>query len=121
MSKKIILIVLFILLTGCSNKEKVDDVVKEDILSESYAEETSKHSDTADFSTAENSNPVFSLKDIALSQLKDIKITEKDGNRILFDDCLSSTEIISETEAIFSDEYYKTVRDSSQALYCDGC
>lgn len=120
MSKKIILISFLILLAACGNKEKVDDVVKEDIQSESDVEVTSEHKDTADVTTAENSNPVFSLKDIALNQLEDIMITEKDGNRILFDGCLSSTEIISETEAIFSDEYYETVRDSSQALYCDG-
>lgn len=119
MCKKIILFCLLILLTACSNTEKVDDVVKEDIQSESDAEATSEQSDTADLSTAEDLNPVFSLKDIALSQRENIKITEKDGNRILFDDYLSSTEIISETEAIFSDKYYETVRYSSQALYCD--
>jgi len=80
MSKKIILISFLILLTACRNKEKVDDVVKEDIQSESDvevksdAEVTSEHSDTADVTTAENSNPVFNLKDIALNQLEDIMI-----------------------------------------------
>lgn len=120
MSKKIIIISLLILLTACSNKEKVDDVVRENNLSDSDAKITSEHSDTVDFPAAENLNNVFSLKDIALNQREKIKIIEKDGNRILFDDYLSSTEIISETEAMFSDDYYKTVRNSSQALYCVG-
>ncbi|MDF2881902.1 MAG: hypothetical protein K0R54_2459 [Clostridiaceae bacterium] len=116
MSKKMILIGLLILLTACSSTEKVDDVAEENI---SEVEEiTNNNSEVDNVSPVEDN--VFSLKEIDINQLNEIKITEKDGNRFLFDDYLSSTEIISETEAVFLDEYYDTVRNSSQALYCDG-
>lgn len=116
MSRKMIVIGILILLTACSNTEKVHEAADKDNMSE--VEEITNNSDVDNVSPAENNT--FSLKEIDINQLNEIRITEKDGNRILFDDYLSSTEIVSETEAVFSDEYYDTVRNSSQALYCDG-
>lgn len=124
MSRKMIVIGILILLTACSSTEKVDDAAEEkvdeaaDKENMSEVEEITNNSDVDNVLSAENNT--FSLKEIDINRLNLIRITEKDGNRILFDDYLSSTEIVSETEAVFSDEYYDTVRNSSQALYCDG-
>lgn len=63
---------------------------------------------------------ISSLKDFTPEQINKIKISEKDGDRILIDDYLSSAKIISDTEAIFIDNDYQTVRNSSQALYAEG-
>lgn len=73
-----------------------------------------------DVAAEQDSSRKFSLKNFTTSQLQNIMLTEKDKDRYLFDNLLSTTEIISDNEAIFLDEYYKTVRKSSQALYCDG-
>lgn len=116
MSRKMIVIGILILLTACSNTEKVHDAADKENMSE--VEKITNNSDVDNVLSAENNT--FSLKEIDINRLNEIRITEKDGNRILFDDYLSSTEIVSETEAVFSDEYYDTVRNSSQALYCDG-
>lgn len=116
MSRKMIVIGILILLTACSNTEKVHDAADKDNMSE--VEEITNNSDVDNVLPAENNT--FSLKEIDINRLNEIRITEEDGNRILFDDYLSSTEIVSETEAVFSDEYYDTVRNSSQALYCEG-
>lgn len=62
----------------------------------------------------------FSLKDLSIDELQSIHLIEKDKDRTLFDNLLSTTQIISDNEAVFSDDYYKTVRNSSLALYCDG-
>ncbi|MDF2616626.1 MAG: hypothetical protein K0Q47_1281 [Sedimentibacter sp.] len=124
MSKKMILICILILLTACSSTEKVDDVAEEKV--DNVAEENISEVEevTNNNSEADNVSPVedniFSLKELDINRLNEIRITEKDEDRFLFDGYLSSTEIISETEAVFSDEDYNTVRNSSQALYCDG-
>jgi len=115
MSKKMIAIGILILLTACSNTEKVDEAAANENMNE--VEEVANNSDVDNVSPTDNK---FSLEKIDLNRLNEIRITENDGNRVLFDDYLSSTEIISETEAVFSDEYYDTVRNSCQALYCDG-
>jgi hypothetical protein len=124
MSKKMILIGLLILLTACSSTEKVDDVAEEKVAAAAEENISEVEEVTNSNSEADNVPPVedniFSLKELDINRLNEIRITQKDGNRFLFDDYLSLTEIISETEAVFSDEYYDTVRNSSQALYCEG-
>ena len=101
--KKIILIfIILFLLTSCSNKQ----INKEASNKPEGAEEEARQ--------------VSSLKDFTIRQLEKIKITEKDGDRFLVDGYLSPAGILSDTEAIFSDDNYKTVRYSSNALYCSG-
>ncbi len=102
----ILLLLLFI--NGCVNKPIDNEVINEEITDEK--EEVSE----------EKTNIITSLKDFTSDQLKTIQITEKDGDRILIDDNLSSIGIISDREAILPDNNYKTVRCSSNALYCDG-
>jgi hypothetical protein len=125
---KIILLCFLIFLNACTNKENVDDVLKEDnIDNEDVAiEDNLDNNDVAIEEILDNKdNEIadeqikFSLKDIPLSQLEKTWIIEEVEDRLLFENFLSTTEIISDTEAIFSDDSYRTVRNSSQALYCE--
>ncbi len=110
--KKIILIfTILFLLTSCSDKQINNEASDKPEISE---EETSPEIDE------EEAIKVSSLKDFTPEQLGKIKTTKKDGDRILFDDYLSAEDILSDTEAILSDNSYKTVRYSSNALYCSG-
>lgn len=110
--KKIILIfTILFLLTSCSDKQINNEASDKPEISE---EETSPEIDE------EEAIKVSSLKDFTPEQLGKIKTTKKDGDRILFDDYLSAVDILSDTEAILSDNSYKTVRYSSNALYCSG-
>lgn len=118
-----------IFLVACNNKETVDKIIQNDTSNTKLEETTASDNNTTYSSTKtepikattnETANKVISLRNTTVNQLQNTKLTEKEGDRILFDDYLYTTAIISDTEATFSDEYYKTVRNSSQALYCDG-
>ena len=110
MRKIFVIFSFLIILTACGNNQINNEVINGDVLEKS--EETPEE-------TPEEIQ-ISSLKDFTPEQLGKIKLSEKDGDRILIDDYLSSAKIISDTEAIFIDNNYQTVRNSSQALYAEG-
>lgn len=121
MRKIFIIFSFLIILTACGNKQTDNEVINEDALElETSDEITDETIQEPSEEKSEEINQVSSLKDFTPDQLEEIKITEKDGDRILIDDYLSSAKIISDTEAIFLDNNYQTVRNSSQALYSEG-
>ncbi|WP_313165585.1 hypothetical protein [Sedimentibacter sp.] len=124
MKKAILIFIILFLLTSCGNNQIGPEALNEpeaapeketsiEVNNEEQEKEASKKAE-------EEIKKVSSLKDFTLEQSEEIKITEKDGGRILIDDYLSSVEIVSDTAATFSDSNYETVRYSSNALYCDG-
>lgn len=112
MKKAILIFTILFLLTSCTDKQ----------INNQASEEPEAPSENEISDEIEEEEPirVSSLKDFTTEQSEKIRITKKDGDRILFDDYLSSVEILSDIGASFSDNDYKTVRNSSNALYCDG-
>ena len=111
MKKTILIFTILFLLTSCSSKQIDNEASNEPEISEEETDAEIEKEETIKAS---------SLKDFTSEQLQKIKITEKAGDRILFDDYLSAVDILSDTEAEFSDNSYETVRYSSNALYCSG-
>ena len=112
MKKAILIFTILFLLTSCTDKQINNQASEEP--------EASPENEISEEIKEEEPIKVSSLKDFTTEQSEKIRITKKEGDRILFDDYLASIEILSDIEASFSDNDYKTVRNSSNALYCDG-
>lgn len=114
--KKLIIVLMFcIILISCKGTDtnEADSNIKP--LTELPEESVKNMGDTGD--TSDNA---FSIMDLTEMQLESIQLELRDGERLLFSGSLEASIRLSDYEAAVSDYGYKTLRNSSQALYCDG-
>ncbi len=140
MKKLIIAFIFCIVLTSCKYTGSTNDTLADNDYSKNVSEESESREEFDEFEESENPKEFeesekpaeseentestednsFSLMDLTDEQLKNIQLEQRDDSRLLFSGNLESSIRLSDCEVSVSDYSYKTVRNSSQALYCKG-
>lgn len=114
--KKLIIVLMFcIILISCKGTDTNEANSNIKPLTELPEESVKNMVDTEDIS-----DNAFSIMDLTEMQLESVQLELRDGERLLFSGSLGASVRLSDYEAAVSDYGYKTLRNSSQALYCDG-
>ncbi len=140
MKKLVVVLIFCIVLTSCKNAESTNNALANNDTGVNASEEPGnlekpikpmdskkpknpvkpEESEKPDDSTENTANSKFSLMDLTEVQLENIHLEMRDDNRWLFSGDLGSSIRLSDCEIAVSDYNYKILRNSSQALYCNG-